>query len=165
MSLRYDRRLGQITTPLPESKPSLGPTIADTEAALGQYDEEPWQMVDHYLGHHRMGESDYLRQPQPPLKRWPLYDYVYYGPATDSLGRVGEAFSVTRHFPGYTQEYRLVINPADGTLLAESRSCTVPGSWGQGTTSSPPPPSSLPRECRRPDPCDETPGCEARQEG
>lgn len=161
----YDRRSGPNHDATTGVEISLGPTIADTEAALGQYDEEPWQMVDHYLGHYRMGIGLSSANRTAFLEALASYDYVYYGPATDSLGRVGEAFSVTRHFPGYTQEYRLVINPADGTLLAEEQ--VLHGPWILGSRDHVESSTTFVSSGNVADltPCDETPGCEARQEG
>lgn len=113
-------------------KVSLGPTVADTTAALvpqtSEDDEaedsaqsqpvESWQLVESYLGGYTTGLGI---SPQNRAAFWIALaqnQYTYYGTATDSTGRSGEVFAVERQMPGYVDETRLLVDPSNGTILA-----------------------------------------------
>lgn len=156
---------------------TLGPTVSDTVSTLvpivyengeAQQNVTPdaWMIVEAYLGDYTTGLGVTANNRAAFLEALLHSDDTYYGPATDSLGRSGETFSVERKFSGHSEETRLVLDPTDGTILAVEK--VLHGPWFIRGSQNHVESSVTYVEyglVPTPAPCEETPGCEVTQMG
>lgn len=149
---------------------TLGPTPADTIRTLTP--NEPadstrldYQAVDEYAQDWASGIGLLAGNRSAFVDALATMEFTYYGPATDQVGRTGEAFGVTWTDQGLATEKRILLDPSDGSVLAVED--VLHGPWilgsrdhvGSSTTYvSVETIDSLPA-------CEDTPGCTIQVEG
>lgn len=149
---------------------TLGPTPADTIRTLAPNepagsDRLDYLAVDHYADDWASGIGLLAGNRAAFVDALATMEFTYYGPATDQVGRTGEAFGVTWTDQGLATEKRILLDPSDGSVLAVED--VLHGPWilgsrdhvGSSTTYvSVETIDSLPA-------CEDTPGCTIQVEG
>lgn len=137
-STRPDNLAGSLEYPPEENEDvraiDLGTTIEATLDELN-HDERPdratWAVVDRYVQLWGQGVGLQASDRAAFIRALAAGEHTYYGPATDSLGRTGEAFGVSWNQGGSSDEERVVLDPSNGAVLASES--VLHGLWILGS--------------------------------
>ncbi|MGO3795521.1 MAG: hypothetical protein ACTJGR_00165 [Pauljensenia sp.] len=135
---RPDNAGGALEYPSEENEDvraiDLGTTIEATLDELN-HDERPdratWAVVDRYVQLWGQGVGLQASDRAAFIRALAAGEHTYYGPATDSLGRTGEAFGVSWNQGGSSDEERVVLDPSNGAVLASES--VLHGLWILGS--------------------------------
>lgn len=138
-------------------------TSAESAIAQLRQDDRPerssWAVVDRYVQLWGSGLGLRASDRAAFLRALGAIDYTYYGPATDSLGREGQAFGVSWSAGDATHGIRVVLDPANGAVLASESA--LHGPWILGSKDRVESSATFVSEGNFDSLafCDETPGC------
>lgn len=114
----------------------LGPTARDSARTLlngvqVRAGKKDWAVIDEYSQHWAEGIGLTASNRAAFVQMLATLNYTYYGPATDREGRTGEAFGVEGRSEEGVDEYRIVMDPDNGSLLAVES--VLHGPWVLGS--------------------------------
>lgn len=115
---QYDperRAIGRDLQLGPTPEATVNTLLGDEPRDSGRAD---WMVVDAYNSYWTEGIGLTAANRAAFVRALATLDYVYYGSATDQLGRRGEAFGVDWRSSSGDEEYRILLDPDNGALLA-----------------------------------------------